>query len=49
VAKSQAEGLQMFLGSVVEGLLRWQDDTKNHFKAKVLTTQTLLNLSLLWP
>ncbi|KAH8505512.1 hypothetical protein H0E87_012659 [Populus deltoides] len=34
VAKSQAEGLQMFLGSVVEGLLRWQDDTKNHFKAK---------------
>lgn len=35
VAKSQAEGLQMFLGSVVEGLLRWQDDTKNHFKAKV--------------
>ncbi|CAK7352344.1 unnamed protein product [Dovyalis caffra] len=35
VAKSQAEGLQMYLGSMVEGLLRWQDDTKNHFKAKV--------------
>ncbi|KAJ6362315.1 hypothetical protein OIU78_002676 [Salix suchowensis] len=35
VAKSQAEGLQMFLGSMVEGLLRWQDDTINHFKAKV--------------
>ncbi|KAJ6407322.1 hypothetical protein OIU84_010762 [Salix udensis] len=35
VSKSQAEGLQMFLGSMVEGLLRWQDDTINHFKAKV--------------
>ncbi|KAJ6330951.1 hypothetical protein OIU76_009529 [Salix suchowensis] len=35
VAKSQAEGLQMFLESMVEGLLRWQDDTINHFKAKV--------------
>ncbi|KAJ8751028.1 hypothetical protein K2173_016209 [Erythroxylum novogranatense] len=35
VAKSQAEGLQMHLGSLVEGLLKWQDDTKNHFKAKV--------------
>lgn len=35
VAKSQAEGLQMCLGNMVEGLLRWQDDTKNHFKSKV--------------
>ncbi|XAR51105.1 hypothetical protein NMG60_11005643 [Bertholletia excelsa] len=35
VAKSQAEGLQMHLRSVVEGLLKWQDSTKNHFKAKV--------------
>ncbi|KAM7276742.1 hypothetical protein ACFE04_018608 [Oxalis oulophora] len=35
VAKSQADGLQMHLSSMVEGLLRWQDDSKNHFKAKV--------------
>ncbi|GAV70952.1 NUC173 domain-containing protein [Cephalotus follicularis] len=35
VAKSQAEGLQMHLSSMVEGLLKWQNDTKNHFKAKV--------------
>ncbi|XWS17532.1 hypothetical protein CRYUN_Cryun33cG0075300 [Craigia yunnanensis] len=35
VAKSKAEGLQTHLASLVEGLLNWQDDTKNHFKAKV--------------
>lgn len=35
VAKSPAEGLQAHLRSVVEGLLNWQDSTKNHFKAKV--------------
>ncbi|EOY30181.1 ARM repeat superfamily protein isoform 2 [Theobroma cacao] len=35
VAKSKAEGLQAHLASLVEGLLRWQDYTKNHFKAKV--------------
>ncbi|KAJ0031444.1 hypothetical protein Pint_13558 [Pistacia integerrima] len=35
VAKSPAEGLQMHLRSMVEGLLKWQDDTKNHFKSKV--------------
>nr|DAD45608.1 TPA_asm: hypothetical protein HUJ06_003838 [Nelumbo nucifera] len=35
VAKSQADWLQMHLKSMVEGLLRWQDDTKKHFKAKV--------------
>ncbi|GAB4838105.1 hypothetical protein Ancab_027636 [Ancistrocladus abbreviatus] len=35
VAKSQAESLQSHLRSLVEGLLKWQDDTKNHFKAKV--------------
>ncbi|KAI4335172.1 hypothetical protein L6164_013842 [Bauhinia variegata] len=35
VAKSQTEGLQMHLKSMVEGLLKWQDHTKNHFKAKV--------------
>ncbi|KAJ7979205.1 RRP12-like protein [Quillaja saponaria] len=35
VAKSQAEGLKMHLRIVVEGLLNWQDNTKNHFKAKV--------------
>lgn len=36
VAKSQAEGLQMHLRSMVESLLKWQDNTKNHFKAKVV-------------
>ncbi|KAF5726106.1 RRP12-like protein [Tripterygium wilfordii] len=35
VAKSQADGLQMHLRSMVEGLLQWQDVSKNHFKAKV--------------
>lgn len=35
VAKSQAEGLQKHLQSLVDGLLNWQDSTKNHFKAKV--------------
>ncbi|KAF7836830.1 RRP12-like protein [Senna tora] len=35
VAKSQAEWLQLHLGSMVEGLMKWQDGTKNHFKAKV--------------
>ncbi|KAG9443732.1 hypothetical protein H6P81_015072 [Aristolochia fimbriata] len=35
VAKSQAEGLQSHLKSMVEGLLKWQDNSKNHFKAKV--------------
>lgn len=35
VAKSQAEALQAHLRSMVEGLLNWQDSSKNHFKAKV--------------
>lgn len=35
VAKSQAEGLQMHLKNMVDCLLMWQDNTKNHFKAKV--------------
>ncbi|KAL3642880.1 hypothetical protein CASFOL_013695 [Castilleja foliolosa] len=35
VAKSQAEGLQTHLRGMVEGLLNWQDSTKNHFKAKI--------------
>jgi ribosomal RNA-processing protein 12 len=35
VAKSQSDGLQLHLKSMVEGLLVWQDNTKNHFKAKV--------------
>lgn len=35
VAKSPVEGLQTHLRSMVEGLLKWQDNTKNHFKAKV--------------
>ncbi|CAA0821517.1 ARM repeat superfamily protein [Striga hermonthica] len=35
VAKSQAEGLKAHLRGMVEGLLSWQDSTKNHFKAKI--------------
>ncbi|PRQ47070.1 hypothetical protein RchiOBHm_Chr2g0095731 [Rosa chinensis] len=35
VAKSQAEGLQLHLKSMVEALLKWQDDTKTHFKSKI--------------
>ncbi|XP_008242162.1 PREDICTED: RRP12-like protein [Prunus mume] len=35
VAKSQTEGLQSHLESMVESLLKLQDATKNHFKAKV--------------
>ncbi|ONK66057.1 uncharacterized protein A4U43_C06F3720 [Asparagus officinalis] len=34
VAKSKSEGLQMHLRTMVQGLLKWQDNTKNHFKAK---------------
>lgn len=47
VAKSQAEGLQAHLRSVVEGLLNWQDNTKNHFKAKVSISVYLHESSLL--
>lgn len=35
VAKSKADGLQTHLRMMIEGLLKWQNDTKNHFKAKV--------------
>lgn len=35
VAKSQSENLQNHLKLMVEGILKWQDDSKNHFKAKV--------------
>ncbi|GAB2291556.1 hypothetical protein Dimus_025810 [Dionaea muscipula] len=35
IAKAHAESLQAHLRSLVEGLLKWQDETKNHFKAKV--------------
>ncbi|MCL7022506.1 hypothetical protein MKW94_005403 [Papaver nudicaule] len=35
VARSPAEWVETHLKSVVEGLLRWQDDSKKHFKAKV--------------
>ncbi|KAG6501722.1 RRP12-like protein [Zingiber officinale] len=35
VAKSKADGLHMHLKTMVDGLLKWRDDTKNHFKAKV--------------
>ncbi|KMT03366.1 hypothetical protein BVRB_8g190570 [Beta vulgaris subsp. vulgaris] len=35
VAKSQSENLHSHLKLMVEGVLKWQDDSKNHFKAKV--------------
>ncbi|XP_057767673.1 uncharacterized protein LOC130987961 [Salvia miltiorrhiza] len=35
VAKSQAEALHAHLRGMVEGMLKWQDSGKNHFKAKV--------------
>uniref|UniRef100_A0A1D1YZ83 RRP12-like protein n=1 Tax=Anthurium amnicola TaxID=1678845 RepID=A0A1D1YZ83_9ARAE len=35
VAKTQADGLHVYLKSLIEGLLKWRDDTKSHFKAKV--------------
>ncbi|GLT98825.1 hypothetical protein SLE2022_163050 [Rubroshorea leprosula] len=35
VAKSQAQELGAHLGILVQGLLRSEDDTKNHFKVKV--------------
>jgi hypothetical protein len=46
VAKSQPEGLQMHLTSMVEGLLKWQDNTKNHFKAKVGWSEFIVILSI---
>lgn len=39
VAKSQAEAVQAHLRSMVEGVLNWQDSSKNHFKAKVSYTE----------
>lgn len=35
VAKSQGENLNTHLKSLVEGLLNWQVDAKNHFKSKI--------------
>lgn len=35
VAKSPADYLQNYLSVMVEGILSWQDEKKNHFKAKV--------------
>ncbi|XP_074269300.1 uncharacterized protein LOC141592498 [Silene latifolia] len=35
VAKSQSENLHNHLNVMVEGLLKWPCETKNHFKAKV--------------
>ncbi|KAJ8491333.1 hypothetical protein OPV22_013054 [Ensete ventricosum] len=35
VVKSDTDGIQMHLKTIVEGLFKWQDDTNNHFKAKV--------------
>lgn len=35
VAKSPVEGLHANLKSMVEGLLKWPEGTKNLFKAKV--------------
>ncbi|KAM1479370.1 hypothetical protein ACFX2I_026661 [Malus domestica] len=47
VAKSQAEGLQLHLKSMVEGLLKWQDATKTLFKAKVVSLSVKLLLEML--
>ncbi|KAK8970767.1 hypothetical protein KSP40_PGU014929 [Platanthera guangdongensis] len=35
VAKSKTDGLETHLKGIVEGLLKWKDETKNHFKAKI--------------
>ncbi|URE31142.1 NUC173 domain [Musa troglodytarum] len=35
VVKSNVDGIQMHLKTIVEGLFKRQDDTNNHFKAKV--------------
>ncbi|KAI5064175.1 hypothetical protein GOP47_0020845 [Adiantum capillus-veneris] len=35
VARQPVEHLQQHLKSIVEGLLLWSDDSKNHFKAKI--------------
>ncbi|KAI0499276.1 hypothetical protein KFK09_020179 [Dendrobium nobile] len=35
VAKSKADGLETHLKGIVEGLLKWRDETKSQFKAKI--------------
>ncbi|KAG0499668.1 hypothetical protein HPP92_004359 [Vanilla planifolia] len=35
VAKSKSDGLEAHLKGILEGLLKWKDDAKNHFKAKI--------------
>ncbi|PKA47068.1 hypothetical protein AXF42_Ash011742 [Apostasia shenzhenica] len=35
VARSKSDGLETHLKGIVEGLLKWKDETKNHFKAKI--------------
>lgn len=42
VTKSEAEGLHTHLRSMVEGVVKWQDNTKIHFKAKVGFSAILL-------
>ncbi|CAI9100786.1 OLC1v1037959C2 [Oldenlandia corymbosa var. corymbosa] len=42
VVKSQAENLETHLRDLVEGLLNWQDSSKNHFKAKVKSLVEML-------
>jgi ribosomal RNA-processing protein 12 len=42
VAKSKAEVLHEHLKGVVEGLMSWQSDTKNSFKAKVYIATRIL-------
>ncbi|RWW67568.1 hypothetical protein BHE74_00024971, partial [Ensete ventricosum] len=55
VVKSDTDGIQMHLKTIVEGLFKWQDDTNNHFKAKVIGTRTvrywavLLKIDRRWP
>jgi ribosomal RNA-processing protein 12 len=42
VAKSKADVLHEHLKGVVEGLLSWQTDTKNSFKAKIKSLMEIL-------
>lgn len=35
IARLPAQELDQYLKSLVEGLILWSDDSKNHFKAKV--------------
>lgn len=42
IARLPAQELDQHLKSLVEGLILWSDDSKNHFKAKVCFWFTVL-------